>query len=281
MFDSIFGQDDSFDKARESIYLNKYLYDKIKDPVYTEYKPELYNYDSANYELVNENPLVKSAQMSALAKLAGLADTGLSDADQEEFANAQRQANQLKKSSSLATLANAQSRGVGGSGLEFAMREMNAQDAAERAQQSGLNVAANAAKQRALYNQAYADNLAKQRQQDYQTEAQNKSIINQFNQMNTQNRNAINQANVNARNNAFMYNEGLKDKTFQNQMNRANAQAGINNQLTDVTMKENARRNAQRGAMTGLIGAGIGAAYGGPAGAGVGYSIGNGVGSLY
>lgn len=278
---NLFGPDNSFNDVRATIERNRALFDNIKDPTYSNLNPELFNYDTANYELVNENPLVKSAQMSALAKLAGLADSGLSDADQASFAEAQRQGNQLKKAGTLAAISNAQSRGVGGSGLEFAMREMNNQDSADRAQKAGLETASNAAKQRALYNQAYADNLSKQRQQDYQTEAQNKSIINQFNQYNSQNRNAINQANVNARNNAFMYNEGLKDKTFQNQMNRANSMAGINNQLADVTLKENARRNAQRGAMFGLIGAGVGAAYGGPAGAGAGYGIGNGVGSLY
>lgn len=248
---AIFGNDGGFDEARDAARRNRALLDNIKDPIYKEFAPELYTNESANYELIQDNPLLKSAQMAALAKMAGLADSGLSEVDQAGFEKARNLAGQVAKQGNAAALQNAQARGVAGSGLEFAMREMANQDAATRAQDAGLQQAAESARNRALYQQAYGNQLAGVRSQDAQTEAANKGIINRFNEMNTQNRNQVNQANVDQRNNAFKYNENLKDKNFNNQMSRATGQMNINNQMADIGMAESSQRQAQRNALLG------------------------------
>lgn len=250
MLDFLFGNSDgSFDAANRNIDKNRALYDAIKDPEYSEYLPELYDNESADYKLIEDNPLLKSAQMSYLAKLSGLADEGLSDVDKAGFQDARDEAAQIARGNSQAALADAQARGVGGSGLEFAMKEIGNQGATERAQRANLETAANSARQRAQYQMAYGDALAGTRAQDLGVNQANTGIINQFNQTNTRNRNAVNQANVDSRNEAFKYNEGLKDKTFDNQMDRADRQAGFNNQASETQLMQNAdRRNRERAA---------------------------------
>jgi hypothetical protein len=260
---AIFGQDGGFDDARKANDANRRLLEAIKLPEYMEFAPELYENETANYELINENPLLKEAQASALAKMAGLAETGLSEVDQAGFEKARSIAGQVQKQGQAAALQNAQARGVGGSGLEFAMKEMANQDAASRAQEAGLQQAADSARQRALYAQAYGQQLAGVRGQDLQAESANKGIINQFNSMNTQNRNAVNNQNVDQRNNAFKYNEGLKDKRFGNEMSKVTGQMGINDKNAQISSAEGAYKQGQIGNLIGLGGAVAGAFSGG------------------
>ena len=270
------GESDSgFNSARGANAKNRALYEAIKDPNYTQYAPELYSNESSNYTLTNEDPLLKSAQMSALAKMAGLADSGLSDVDQAGYEKARSMAGQVAKQGNAAALQNAQTRGVGGSGMEFAMREMANQDAATRAQDAGLSQAADSARQRALYSQAYGQQLAGARDQDNRVNSQNTGIINQFNQANTNARNATNASNVDQRNGAFKYNEGLKDKTYSNQMRRVDGMSGLNNRDAEIDMAESAQQQAKRRALGNLAGAGLGAAVGGATGAKVGLAMGS------
>jgi hypothetical protein len=270
------GDDAGFRDARNAVNQNRGLYDSIMLPEYDTYSPELYKTDSADYSLMTEDPTIKSMQLSALNKMAGLADTGLSSVDDAGFMLARDEGNQMARAGTQAAIENAQARGVGGSGLEFAMREIANQQGAQRAQDAGLNQAAESARQRAMYNQAYGQQLAGVRSQDAQTAKGNTDIINQFNQMNTQNRNRTNAANVDAKNDAFKYNEGLKDKTYNNQMKRADSMAGLNNRNAEIGMAESAQEQQRKRAMGGLVGAGLGyAASGSPAGASVGYGIGS------
>lgn len=282
LLDIFGGGDSGFGDARDAVAKNRALYDAIKDPQYQQYAPDLYTNKSADYTLQQDNPLLKSAQMAALAKMSGLADSGLSDVDQAGFEKARSVAGQVQKQGQAAALQNAQSRGVGGSGMEFAMREMANQDAATRAQDAGLSQAAESARQRALYSQAYGQQLAGVRNQDASTAANNTGIINQFNMANTQAQNRTNNANVDQRNNAFQYNEGLKDRTFQNQMTRANGQASANNQLAQIGAAEADQKRARSRALMGLAGAGLGAAagMGTPVGAAGGAQAGAGIGQL-
>ena len=256
----LFSDDSGFDEAKRANELNRNILDQIELPKYTEFNPNLYTNQSAQYQLTSDDPVARSAQLSALAKMSGLADTGLSDADQAEFTQAANQGNQLARSGNAAALNNAQARGVGGSGLEFLMREQANQDGAQRAQDAGMQTAANAAKQRALYNQAFLQGTSNMRDQDYRTNANNTNIINQFNQANTQARNQTNNANTGLQNQAFQYNQGLKDKNFNNQMSRATGQMNINNRDADISMGRSAQDNAQRNA---IINAGVqlGSAY--------------------
>jgi hypothetical protein len=256
ILDPLLGDND-LSSSREMIERNRKLYNDIGLPEYAQYNPELYNAESAQYQLTSDDPMARSAQLSALSKMAGLADTGLSDADQAGFTKAASQANQIARSGNAAALQNAQARGVGGSGLEFLMREQANQDAATRAQDAGMQVASDAAKQRALYNQAFLQGTSSMRDQDSATNRANAGIINQFNQANTQARNQAAQGNTNLKNSAFQYNEGTKDKNYQNQIGKADRMAGINNEIGKTYQAEDAADKQRDSA---LLGAGIGAA---------------------
>src|SRR4051812_36244203 len=195
--------DNTDEQAMQELEKNKALYGGLAPPdlAHLEGIPNLYNYvgdyspDAAQYQTISDDPRLKSYQMDNLAKLAGLADTGLSDADQLGYLKAKAAGHQLAKSGNDAAIQNAQARGVAGGGLEFALREMANQDGANRAQEAGLQQAADSARQRALYQQAYGNELSQVRGQDFSNNAANANIINQFNQMNTQARNQAQQLN--------------------------------------------------------------------------------------
>lgn len=274
----LFGGDDGFNSAYGANNKNRALYEAIDLPEYAEFNPELYNPESSQYELTADDPVTRSAQMAALAKMSGLSDTGLSDADTADFLKSQNMGTQIAKAGNAAAISNAQNRGVSGSGLEFAMREAANQEGAQRAQTAGLEVAGNAAKQRALYNQAFLQGTSQMRDQDATTNRANTSIINQFNQSNTQARNQAQQGNANINNGAFQYNEGNKDKNYQNQVGQADRIAGINNKDAEISAAEAERRRKQNAAIGGAVGAGAGAIVGGPAGAQAGAGIGSAIG---
>lgn len=276
LFDALFGGGSSgADAAYDAINRNRQLLDGVALPEYETYIPELYDYESANYELVDEDPALRAAQLDALGRLSGLAETGLSDVDAAGFNNASRIGQQVAKQGRASAINDANSRGVGGSGLEFAMREAGLQSGAEASQKAALETAAEAAKQRALYQTAFSDAVSRARADDNKVNSQNVGIINQFNKDNTAGRNQTAVANTNARNDAFKYNEGLKDKNFNNQMSRATGYSNLNNQHADVAMAEDEARRKRNQAVTGLIGAGIGGAVGGSKGAQVGYGVGS------
>jgi len=279
ILDLFSGSDSGIDAAIAANRKNASLYSNLATPQFKDFTPEQMKNITANYSTINEDPLIKSAQMSALAKMSGLADTGLTDADMAGYQQARDIGNQAQASGQAAALQNAQARGVGGSGLEFAMREMANQGAASKAQNAGLQQAADAARQKALYQQAYGSQLSGMANQENNLAGQNAGIINQFNAMNTNNQNATNRANVQANNQAFQYNQGQQQQNFQNQMSKANAIAGVNNQAGQIGAAQDAINKGKQGAIGGLIGAGIGyygtgTADGAKTGAGIGQMVG-------
>lgn len=277
--DDIFdGGDGGFDDARRGVDQNRALYDNIALPEYDEFVPELLKNESEKYQTITEDPLLKSRQLELLNDLAGLKENGLSAVDEAGFAEARDMGEQMARAGTQSAIEDAQRRGVGGSGMEFAMREIANQGGAQRGAEAARNKAAEAARQRALYAQAYGDELSGQREADLRTNSANTDIINSFNSRNTQARNSTNNNNAMLKNDAFQYNQGLKDKNFQNQLGKADRQAGLNNQMTDIALAENEAKRRKNGALTGSIGAGIGAATGGSKGAGIGYAIGRGIG---
>lgn len=278
LLDTIFGGGDGgFDAARDANNKNRALYEEIALPEYEQWVPEFLNTEAAQYELTSDDPVTRSAQLAALSKMAGLADEGLSDADMAGYTKAVNQGNQVARSGNAAVMNNAIARGVGGSGLEFIMREQANQDGAERAQEAGLQVASDAAKNRALYNKAFLDGTSGMRDQDYRTNANNTSIINQFNQANTNTRNQANQYNTGLKNQSFQYNQDLKDKNYDNQLEVTDRKAGMNNRDAEISSAEAEKRRKDRSAIGGLVGAGVGGYMGGwqgaQAGAGVGQTV--------
>jgi hypothetical protein len=137
---------------------------------------------------------------------------------------------------------------------------MGNQNGAQRAQQAGLQTASDAARQRAAYMAAYGNELTGQRAANYQQNAANTNIINDFNKANTAQRNSTSNANTEAKNNAFQYNQGMQTQNFNNQMSRANGQAGANTAIAKSYAAQGAADQADRNSLLG-IGTTLGAAY--------------------
>lgn len=238
------GGDDTMDLLKK----NQQMYGDIKAPDFGSYTPGQYNYvgdynpEAAQATTVTEDPTGRNAQVSAMMKMAGLAQNGLSDVDSLGYQNARNLASQISHSGTAAALNNAQSRGAGGSGMEFMMREQAAQDAAGQAQQAALQQAADSARQRAMYTQALGSQASQLRGQDYNAQANNANVLNQFAQYNTgaknqaqqqnlANRQGIGNANVSNANAAQQYNNQMKQQTYQDQMQKAGAMSGANTDL--------------------------------------------------
>lgn len=258
-------QDKSGEQAAAAAGKNAQLYQGIELPNHTwkDYAPELYNNETMNHELIEEDSALKSQQGDHLRRLMYLGENGMSDVDKAGFDQARGVGNRMAKQNTDAALANAQARGVGGSGLEFAMREMGNQAGAERARESAMMQAAESAKQRAQYQAMYGNAMAGVRGQDMQANRANTDIINQFNQANTSNRNQMNNANVDIRNQAQQTNaKGRTDTAqtnFQNQMQRAGGIATGNSGVAAQANAQNAANQSERNTLIG-VGADLGMA---------------------
>lgn len=230
MFFSAF--DNTGDKIRGQMEDIARMYGGISLPelVDTDFRPE-----AMDYELVQEDPMVLQSQLAALEKMQQLADEGLTAEDKLAMFTANRDAGQRAKGARLAATQNANARGVGGSGLEFALSEIANQGAAERARAQSMEQAAASAKNKAMNQMAYSQGLGNVRNQDYQTKANNTGIINQFNSLNTQNRNNARLRNIDQR-------RANEQGRFQNAMTRADGMAGAKKGIADATAAEGAAR---------------------------------------
>lgn len=246
--------DNSDDQAMQQLEQDKSLYGGLQTPQFQTYTPETYNPETAQANTISEDPSVRSQQLSALMRMGGLAQTGLSDVDNQGFEQARQLGDQMENSGNAAALQNAQARGIGGSGLEFAMHEQANADAANRANQAGLQQAATGARQRAMYNEAYGSALSGLRGQDFQANAANAGILNNFAQYNTNNQNQANQYNVGNANAAQQYNNNLRQQTYNDQYNKAAGQAGQGQALANGYFAQGA---ANQSNINGAMNAGL------------------------
>lgn len=257
-------EDDSLDAANAATAAGMNYMKSLDVPElsFKNYIAENFNPEMMEATLIEEDPSLRALQMAALERLGGLAETGLSEVDELGFLEAQNMAGQIARGGREAALQDAASRGLAGSGLEFAMREQANQEAAQRAQQAALQQAATAAQQRAQYQMAYQNALGNQRQQDFGVNQANTNIMNQFNQANTQARNEAQLGNIDRRAQAFQYNqEGrnqVKQQNFQNEFNKRQAVMGGYNQQAQNAMAQGAANAQREGALLGAAGSVLG-----------------------
>lgn len=257
--------DNSDQEALQSLAQNQQLYGGIQTPTFNPYQPASYTPEMAQAQTIQANPQLQGAQMNSLNNLAGLAQNGLTPVDQANFMQAENIGNQTENSGVQGALQNAASRQLGGSGLEFAMREQAGQDAANRSQQAGLQTAADSAQQRALYNQAYGNYATGLEGQQFGQAAANTGILNNFNQYNTGNRNQANMYNTGNTNQAQMYNNTMVQQGYEDQMQKAGGEAGANTGMAEGYGAENAANTSARNSNTALAaGVGMGMARMGP-----------------
>lgn len=281
----VFGLDtEAEDKQKlweDSLKQNAGLYNNLKIPDFAWQNIQnagTYSPEEAKYQKIEEDPRIRQAQMDYLSKLSGLSNTGFTEGDQAAMLQAQLEAQRQARSGREAALQNAAVRGMGGSGLEYAMRAAADQDAANRAQAGGLQAAEAAARQKALYNQAYGGALQNQRAQDFGANSANAGIINQFNMANTGARNQAQQYNIGNQNQLNEFNaansQAAKQQGYNAELNKIAGQSVANTNLGEMYGLESEAERKRKQALLGGIGGGIGYLAGGGEGAKAGNSLG-------
>lgn len=221
------------------------------------------------------DPKYNEYTMSALSKMAQVANEGLPDADRAQLDNILRQANQQNVSNQKAILENRAARGMGGSGDELAAQLAGAQSSANTASDQAIQLAGIAAqrkldaadksgslgnilqqaeynRQKDLYGQqdAISQFNANQKQG---TQTRNVDRSNQAQQLNLQNAQNISNTNVATRNQQQQFNKGLEQTNFDNALKKASGVAGgYQNMAAYNTNQANATAN-----MYGQLGGGL------------------------
>lgn len=198
-----------------------------------------YTPEQATAEEVKEDPRMKQMQMDYLTKLMGMSEQGLSDEDVSVFDKARAGAESAARRQNEAILGQMRERGIGGSGAELALRQQANQSAINQQAQSASDQAAAAARQKALYTQAYGSDLGNLRNQDYRTLAGNVDAINKINQFNAANQ-------TDARRYATETQQSIAD---QNALARRNLLLGQSENAREQYLAEQERKQKQRSAM--------------------------------
>lgn len=309
LFSNIFGSggSDKADKLRQDA---ENAFNSIKTPELSALQVQLDKYvqagqltpEQAESQLLSSNafndivtdPSYVGAQKQALQQMQAVATQGgLTAIDKSQLNDINNAQNQQNQSQNAATMQQAQQRGVGGSALNEVNQLINEQGAADRAANSGVQVAANA-QQRALQamqaagqtgsnleTQAYGEQANKAQAQNA-IDLFNKQALNQTNLYNTQTNNAAqaaNLANAQAVSNANTqtgnankeYNAQQNQTVYNDALQKAQGVAGVDTSAANAAAKQALdERNASAGLITGALQGGaeaIGSAFGGPAGA--------------
>ena len=247
-----------------------------------------------------DNPELVASQIGALRQMETLGQGRMTDVDRANMISGMQAEAQQERAAREAIMQNAQMRGVGGSGLEFAAQLQSQQNAANRANKA--NIDANvAAQQRGLQALQQAGQMATQfREQDFSQEARKSAAQDAINQWNAANRQNIMGQNVQTRNDAAAKNLAERQRIADANVNQRNAQQklfadaaqqdfenrvvrtqGLTGAITsaaDYEAKRKAAQDAQNAALIGAAGTIIGGMVGGPAGAAAGGAVGSQVG---
>ena len=173
----------------------------------TRYRPEQYQYIEApeymkytdlgdvKANLISEDPALRDAQLAALTDLQTRAEEGLDAKSAAQFMRARQDAGEFARGREGAIINNLQARGMGGSGIEAAMRQMAGQQGADRLAQTMSDEAAAAADMRLQAELAALNAAGDIRGQDFNRESSNADILNNFAMANSARRQQI--ANMN------------------------------------------------------------------------------------
>lgn len=169
------------------------------------------------------SPQAMAAQMSALQGLQGLSQSGMSSADRARLNQIQQQMATQAEGQRQQIMQNYAQRGQAGSGEQL-LAELNAsQNAANQANQQGLQVAGNAQQNALNALGQYGQQAGNIQQQQFGQQYQTGSAADLANRFNVQNQLGIQSANTNANNAAQQFN-------LQNKQNLSNQNTNLGNQ---------------------------------------------------
>lgn len=279
----LLGGDAGKDEMQQSLKLSKEAAEQLKNlyvPTVEEQKILLQNPELAGLlaaeqlgpsamENVSTDPRLKNAQMKALEQLAGLSQTGLGVEDQAAFNDLRKQSGAMAQSEQAKILQNAAATGTLDSGNAF-LAQLNAgQQQANRLQDAGQAQAAAAAAARREALNSYANMSSQMANQDWSQRSQVANARDSINQFNAQNRQGVNQYNLGQQQNINnqksananqqeMYNKGLIQQRFQNQLGKATGTASqLNNLASNYAQQGQAAAQGQAAMTSGLLNAGL------------------------
>lgn len=224
---------------------------------------------------VSVDPRMRQAQMRALEELSGLSQTGLGAQDIAAYNQLQRQSAAQAQAEQEQALQQAAARGTLDSGSNVMAQLLAGQQAANRSQQGGEQLAAQAAQARRDALSQYANMASGMSNQDFSQKAQIANAQDTINQFNAQQRTGAGQFNLTNKQNLAnqrasnanqqeIYNQQLKQQKFQNDLSKATGIAGQQNNLANVYASQGqAAAQGQSQLMGSLLGAGasIGGAF--------------------
>lgn len=284
LLSGVLGGDAGKDDMKEGIRLSREAADVLKNvyvPTVEEQKillqnPELVELlkaeQLANSEMenVSVDPRLKNAQMKALEQLSGLSETGLGAEDKAAFNDLRRQLAGEAQAQTQSVLQNAAAQGTLNSGTSL-MAQLNAgQQSANRGAEQADRLAANAAAARREALAQYGNMASQMGQQDFNNKSSVAQAQDAISRFNTQNRQDVNQYNIGNRqalenqraanvNQQEMYNKGLIQNKFQNDMAKATGQVGATQNLANMYSQQGqAAAQGQANMTSGLINAGVG-----------------------
>lgn len=236
---------------------------------------------------VEIDPELRRKQMAALEALQAISDGRIESQGAAQRQAARMQAEQIAAGRDAAIQQQMSSRGVGGSGMEFALRGQSGQQAANMAGQMGMQGAAQSALERLQSQNAYQSGLGNLRAQDTDLAMRNSDIINRFNQYNADRQNAANMYNTNLQNQLGQFNLNRKDRNKvydkESAFKNASALAGLlPAEKSDVGQKYQVMMNLSNeyGQMLEqMAAAGAGGSFGGDIGGAMGGQMGSQMGS--
>lgn len=249
------------------------------------------------YNDIVTDPRYKDNEMEALRQLEVQSKDGYSARDRADLARVEQNASRANKGRQGAIQNQMESRGLGGSGLDFALKQQAAQDSAEMEAMSGLekNAQMQDRKQAAA---AQLGGLSSQLQgRDFNQAAQKANATDSISRFNTQNSNTRLQYNNQGQNQAANSNWNRTNQTNDNQTNanygfrkddlgaKQDSATTSYNYATDMYNRDAAKKAAAAkkksgmGAAIGGVAGGVAGAYfGGPVGATAGASAGSALG---
>lgn len=208
------------DPEQQKVVLDRFVNQGKIDPVLQ----TAIKQDPSAFNQIVTDAGTKAAQSRALGELENVGYSGgLRLQDKEALQEAQLQSQAQERGQRNAVAAQMAQRGLGGSGFDVAAQLQGQQGNADRAAQSSLRVASDA-QNRALQAIEGAGNMATQyRTQDFGEQAQKANAADRISQFNTQNAQNVSNANVGLQNRA-------QETNLANAQDIANKNTGINNQ---------------------------------------------------
>lgn len=191
---------------------------------------------------ISLDPRLQQAQQDALASLQDIGkNKGMTDMDRAQLAQIQSGEDTAARGQREAILQAAQSRGLGGSGIELMSQMQNQQDAATRKSARDTDVAG-MAQQRALAALQAAGQMGGGMQQaDFARQAQTAQANDAINQFNTANKQQVNLANTAANNTAQAANLANAQHIADVNTDTANKQQQYNSSLAQQQFENQAK----------------------------------------